>query len=111
MENLRQSVVDANLSVMKLKEHDSRHYGGRMQQSSELQLLLQRFDDIYQIVSIMEQHMRDVLQLQVGQLSLLESRESINQSRIAVEESKRLKMRTSPSPGHHGEDSADPSLN
>ena len=43
-------------------------------------------------IEIFEQQLRDDLQLQVGQLSLLESQKSIMQSKISIEEGKRVKL-------------------
>lgn len=91
---LRDTMVSAALPFEVFKRYDSFHADGAVQQSPKLQRLLKRFDHICKRVSQFEQPMRDELQLEVGHLNLEESKESIKQSKIAIEESKRLKMRT-----------------
>jgi hypothetical protein len=90
---LRDAVVDATLPIEAFKRYDVCHTSGIVQRCSKVQRLLKRFDHVSRRVSQFEQHMRDELQLQVGHSSLQESRESIKQSKIAIEESKRVKMR------------------
>lgn len=96
---LRDAMVSATLPFEAFKQYDSCHANGALQQSSKLPRLLRRFDHLLKEASQFEQHIRDELQLQVGHLSLRESRESIKQSKLAMEESKRVKMRTLLDPG------------
>lgn len=92
---LRDAVVDEALPLEAFKQYDSYHFNGAVQESSKLQQLIRQYDDVHARLLELEQHIRDELQLQVGYLSLLESKESINQSKIALQESKRVKMRGS----------------
>lgn len=90
---LRDATIDGTLLFEAFKQYDSCHFDGGVQQSSNLQKLLSRHKGILARALELEQHVRDELQLQVGHLSLMESKESIKQSKIAIEESKRVKMR------------------
>lgn len=92
---LRDALLDGPLPWEAFKEYDAYHFDGAVQQSSKLQQLIRQYHVVHARVLELEQHIRDELQLQVGYLSLLESKESIKQSKIALEESKRVKMRTS----------------
>lgn len=90
---LRDAAMNGTLPFEAFKRYDSCHFNGAVQQSNKLQELLSKYHDVRARMLELEQHVRDELQLQVGHLSLLESRESIKQSKIAIEESKRVKMR------------------
>ena len=50
------------------------------------------YQQVLDIACALEQHVKEDLQLQVGQLSLVESRKSILQSELAIAESKRVKL-------------------
>jgi hypothetical protein len=82
------------------RHYDSCHANGVVQQPSKLQIASRRLDHLLQNASKLERHMLEELQLQVGHLILQESKESIKQSQIAIEESKRVKMRTLCCPRH-----------
>jgi tryptophan 2,3-dioxygenase len=95
---LRDAIELATFAFDAFKQYDSCHANGANQRSSRLQKLTKRFDAVMRKAAQMEQHMRDELHLRVGHSSLQESKESIKQSKIAIEESKRVKMRTWPVP-------------
>lgn len=61
-------------------------------QSPHFQALETEFGQLLETARQLEQHVRDDLQLRVGQLSLQESRKSIEQSRISIQEGKRIKL-------------------
>jgi hypothetical protein len=90
---LRETLVNARLPFEAFNQYDLCHANGSVRQSNQLQRLSRRFENVLHQSSKIEQHMRDELQFQIGHLSLQESKESIKQSKIAIEESKRVKMR------------------
>ena len=90
---LRGVMVNAKVPFEAFKQYDSCYAERALQNSIKLQYILRRFNCVNETVLQLEQHVRDDLQLQVGHLSLQESKESIKQSKIALEESKRVKMR------------------
>lgn len=92
---LRDAMVNATLTSEAFERYSAHHFKDAIQQSTKSQKVLWRFDNLRKCISEFEQHIRDELQLQVGHLSLLESKASIEQSKIALEESKRVKMRMS----------------
>jgi hypothetical protein len=91
---LRDALVNAAMPFEAVRQYKPLNTPGTVYDHPNVQRLLKRFDHLHKTASQFEQHMRDDLQLQVGYLSLLESKESIRQSKIALEESKRVKMRT-----------------
>lgn len=98
---LRDAIEQANIAFDAFKQYyDSFHANSAVdvQMSNKLRTLSEKFDAIMRKTTRMEQHMRDELQLQVGYFSLQESKESIKQSKLSMEESKRVKMRTWPDP-------------
>jgi hypothetical protein len=97
---LRDTMVTAKLLPDAFKQYDSCHANGAIQKSSKVQYMLRRFIYLHESVAQLEQHMRDDQQLEVGHLSLQESKESIKQSKAALEESKRVKMRKFTVPGY-----------
>lgn len=96
---MRDAILEASHSFEAFDQYDLCHANGDVQKSFKFQRLLKRFTRVLTNASRMEQHIRDDLQLQVGHLSLEESRESIKQSKVALEESKRVKMRMYLHPG------------
>ncbi len=90
---MRDAMVMTTFSFAAFKRYDSHHTDGVVQHSPEVRRLLRRFDQLYETASGFEQQIRDDLQLQVGYLSLLESKASIEQSKIALGEGKRLRLR------------------
>lgn len=91
---LRDEMMAASLMFEAFKQYDMCHAHGVVQQTTKLQDLSRRFHYLQGRISHLEQHIRDELQLQVGNSSLQESRESIKQSKMAREESKSVKMLT-----------------
>ncbi|EXJ76981.1 hypothetical protein A1O3_10138 [Capronia epimyces CBS 606.96] len=74
------------------RKYDRDHNKGRAQQKAACIDLFQRWDCIIKEIDRTEQLARDYLQAYVGWLSLEESRASIKQSKIALEEGKRTKL-------------------
>jgi CorA-like Mg2+ transporter protein len=92
---LRDLLVKATVPFDSVKKYDLCHFEGMLQKSSsKLRQLTLAFDDLRETISELEQHIRDDLSLQVGELSLQESKESIRQSQIALDEGKKVNMLT-----------------
>ncbi|KAI0545454.1 hypothetical protein F4679DRAFT_561015 [Xylaria curta] len=77
-----------------VRQYDSDHNGYRIQGSEEYKNLVERFGCIEREIARTEALARDYLQHHVGMFSLEESRASIKQAKIALEESKRTKLIT-----------------
>lgn len=73
-------------------QYDVDYNNGRTQKREEYVNLFRRFERVMVQIHRTEQLARDYLQAHVGWLSLEESRESIKQSKIALEESQRTKL-------------------
>ena len=74
------------------REYDINYNSSRTHDREEYKSLVRQFDSIMVQVERTEQLARDYLQAHVARLSLEESRASIRQSKIALEESKRTKL-------------------
>ena len=74
------------------RSFDSRKNGKRSCRNKEYLALLQNFGRLMNEAQSLEQLARDYMQMSVGILSLAESRASIKQSKIALEETKRTKL-------------------
>jgi len=83
------------------KSTDQRWNGKRSCRNKEYLRLQEHLGQLMSEAQSLEQLARDYLQLTVGILSLAESRASIKQSKIALEESKRTKLGTFSDHLHH----------
>ncbi|KAI0182622.1 hypothetical protein EV127DRAFT_487922 [Xylaria flabelliformis] len=77
-----------------VRQYDNDYNGNKIQESEEYKRLAERFRCIKEEISRTEALARDYLQHHVGMFSLEESRVSIKQARVALEESKRTKLIT-----------------
>ncbi|RWA04158.1 hypothetical protein EKO27_g10947 [Xylaria grammica] len=75
-----------------IRKYDKDHNDGRIQNSEEYVHLVERFECIEAQIVHTEALARDYLQHHIGLYSLDESRASIKQAKIALEESKRTKL-------------------
>lgn len=84
------------------RSYDVNHNNGRTIQRPEYATLFERFQQTMTQIERTEELARDYLQIEVGRLSLQESRASIKQSKIAQEESRRTNLgkcyKTTPRP-------------
>ncbi|KAI0892570.1 hypothetical protein F4806DRAFT_235606 [Annulohypoxylon nitens] len=75
-------------------QYDNDHNDGKVQHSIEFKNLARRFRCIAEQISLTEALARDYLQHHIGLFSLEESRVSIKQSKVALEEGRRTKLVT-----------------
>ncbi|GAP83104.2 putative magnesium transport protein transmembrane region [Rosellinia necatrix] len=77
-----------------IKQYDSDHGNGKVRKFKEYRDLTKRFGYIDKEINRMEALARDYLQHHIGMFGLDESRASIKQAKVALEESKRTKLVT-----------------
>ncbi|KAI0845573.1 hypothetical protein F5Y00DRAFT_272768 [Daldinia vernicosa] len=75
-----------------IQQYDNDHNNGRTHHSEEYKNLAKRFECIERQICLTETLARDYLQHHIGLFSLDESRASIKQSKVALEESRRTKL-------------------
>ena len=89
---LRQEIDIARLMFRAFRQFHMLRSKSSSPGMQDLQALSTKLDNILQEARELEEYLRHDLQLQVGQLSLEESRMSIQQSNIVIEEGKQMKL-------------------
>ncbi|KAI1084916.1 hypothetical protein F5B20DRAFT_523670 [Whalleya microplaca] len=91
---LRMMRHDGMVPLDCIQQYDSAHNEGKVQRSEEYKNLAKRFRCMEKQISLIEALARDYLQHHNGLFSLEESRASIKQSEMALEEGRRTKLIT-----------------
>ncbi|KAJ8128538.1 hypothetical protein O1611_g5097 [Lasiodiplodia mahajangana] len=91
-DSLRMIKHDGMRPLNCIRQYDNDHNDGKLQHSEEYSILAEKFKCIEEQISRMEALARDYLQHHVAMFSLEESRASIKQAKVALEESKRTKL-------------------
>ena len=89
---LRQEIDIVRLMFRAFRQFCTLHFKLSSAGTQDVQALSTKLDIILEEARELEEYLRHDLQLQVGQLSLEESRMSIQQSSIVIEEGKQMKL-------------------